>query len=136
MSHFPDRPTRRRIPEQAPEETDEQAASEPVAGHDTATVVPFPIRKPGPVSTAEIPVSQVETGRFPLSKDEAKEDLLERIAQYGTIPTQTDLVHAWGVTKGTVSKWLADFEPEIKRADRAKPFRPRPIRKGDRRVAA
>lgn len=133
-SHFPDRPTKKRAPKQAPE-TDEQAAPEPVAGQHDATVVPFPVRKPEQVSAVSDPVSEPDRVTYPLTKEQARRNLLERIAQYGTIPQQSDLVHAWGVTKGTVSKWLADWEPEIER-EKARPFHARAIRKGDRRQAA
>lgn len=109
MSHFPDRPARKRT-DQAQDENDE-------VEHGPSTdqnVVQFPNRSPvseqlGGVSTMETPKTDASLA-FPYSEGEAKEDLKELIAQHGAIPSQQHLAARWGVTKGTVSKWLDKWE--------------------------
>jgi len=44
------------------------------------------------------------------SKAEAEADLVTRLALEETIPSQDALVRLWGVNKGTVSRWVVDWE--------------------------
>lgn len=109
MSWFPDRPTRRRKSEQAQEETDEQAAPEPVAGQGSATVVPFPSRPTVSEAPQEV-VPTVSSDVLPYSEERAEVDLRGLTAKLGVIPSQDVLAVRWGVAKGTVSKWLGAWE--------------------------
>jgi len=55
----------------------------------------------------------------PFSKDEALADLLAYVARNGSLPSQETLKARFGVaSKGTISKWLADWESQghIKRS--------------------
>lgn len=44
------------------------------------------------------------------SKTEAEADLVTRLALGETVASQDDLANRWGVNKGTVSKWLKEWE--------------------------
>jgi hypothetical protein len=45
-----------------------------------------------------------------LTKAEAKREIQKILAQYGSIPSQAKLSLYWGRPKGTVSKWLKEWE--------------------------
>ena len=49
-------------------------------------------------------------GKRAYSKVEAEADLVTRLALGETVASQDDLVARWGVNKGTVSKWVAEWE--------------------------
>lgn len=107
FSYLPDRPTRKRIPEQAPS-TDEQAATEPAAGHN-ATVVPFPLRQTVSEASQEVKAT-VSSDVLPYTKERAEADLRGLTATLRLVPSQDVLAVRWGVGKGTVSKWIDSWE--------------------------
>ncbi|MDQ8699204.1 hypothetical protein [Hyphomicrobium sp. LHD-15] len=45
-----------------------------------------------------------------ISKDRAEQDLIARLATGATVASQEDLAATWNVNKGTVSKWVSEWE--------------------------
>lgn len=110
MSYFPDRPRKRRpVIEQAPETVDEVAPA-PAAEETPRKVLPFP-SKPT-VSEASQELKQTVSAlaiSLPYDKTQAEDDLRGLLATLRQIPSQDVLAVRWGVRKGTVSRWLADW---------------------------
>lgn len=64
-----------------------------------------------PANDETPPVPPKPGNRRPVStKAAAQADIIQLVTRRETIPSQDTLANRWGVAKGTVSKWLADFE--------------------------
>jgi hypothetical protein len=68
-------------------------------------------QKPFPNATAEAPERNPPPLR-PIGRAEALSDLMNILNDGGLSPSQEFLVERWGVAKGTVSKWLTQWEAE------------------------
>jgi hypothetical protein len=75
------------------------------------------LTKPSPKDTAQtsfpvpVPTNDNTAMIIPkLTKAEAKREIQKILAQYGSIPSQAKLSLYWGRPKGTVSKWLKEWE--------------------------
>jgi hypothetical protein len=62
----------------------------------------FPIPKPANDNTKILLLK--------LTKAEARKDVQMILAKYGSIPSQDKLALYWGRPKGTVSKWMKEWE--------------------------
>lgn len=67
--------------------------------------------KPSPANDPAPPMPPKPGNRRPVStKAAAEADIIELMGRRETIPSQDAFADRWGVGKGTVSKWLKDFE--------------------------
>lgn len=110
MSYFPDRPRKRwPVIEQAPETVDEVAPA-PATVEIEKNVVPFP-KKQTVSEVSQEPTQSVSALAItlPYDKTQAEADLRGLLATLRQIPSQDVLAVRWGVRKGTVSRWLADW---------------------------
>lgn len=80
------------------------------------TIFPVPREYPSPAIFMRNRCNSGNPGNRPngrvVSKVEAEADLVTRLVLGETVPSQDDLVSRWGVAKGTVSKWLREWETE------------------------
>ena len=77
-------------------------SAQPSRKDTNQTSFPFPVPVPVNDNTAMVIPK--------LTKAEAKREIVKILAQYGSIPSQAKLSLYWGRPKGTVSKWLKEWE--------------------------
>lgn len=82
----------------------DQADLYTVSDADAATVLKFVRPDPVPGNPGN-----GRNGRRVSTKAKAEAEIIELVGR-GPIPSQDDLANRWGVHKGTVSKWLTDWE--------------------------
>lgn len=80
-------------------------------------ITPRPYR-PKPIVLTDEELEKI-FGPKPLSKDEAKLDLISRLHD-GETPSQNDLANAWNRPKQTVSDWLKTWEKDDRSLARVK----------------